>query len=99
LGFIYQKHIDSPTYPHLGKVGRIYGNIMVEFHTVVDFCCCFPFVILHHYGGASEGEDIGEDLGDTFRDDLEDAFRDSFEDHFGDHFGFNFKDNVWEDFL
>jgi hypothetical protein len=46
LGFIYQKHIDSPTFPHLGKVGQIYGNIMVEFHTVVGFCCCFPFFII-----------------------------------------------------
>jgi hypothetical protein len=44
-GFIYQKHIDSPTYPHLGKVGQIYGNIMVEFHTVVGFCCWFPFFL------------------------------------------------------
>ena len=39
-GFIYQKHIDSPTYPHLGKVGQIYDNIMVGIHAVVDFCCC-----------------------------------------------------------
>jgi hypothetical protein len=41
-GFIYQKHTDSPTFPHLGKVGQIYGNIMVEW---LAFCCCFPFFL------------------------------------------------------
>jgi hypothetical protein len=39
-GFIYQKHTDSPTFPHLGKVGQIYGNIMVEW---------LAFVVVFHF--------------------------------------------------
>ena len=27
-GFIYQKHIEGPTYPHLGKVGQIYYTMV-----------------------------------------------------------------------
>ena len=41
--FIFRNNIECPTYPHFGKVGQIYYNIMVEFHTVVGFVVDFHF--------------------------------------------------------
>ena len=66
LGFICLKHIEGPTYPHLGKVGQLVNiqwySFMLLLVMLLAFVFCVPFFIsvAVHLTGMHHPQDAGQ---------------------------------------